>query len=472
VTGSFPSIAGLTVNRIAKWNGSTWSALGSGFPGNSNQVRVITMGDELIAFGDFTSPMNRIARWNGSTWLPLGNGLTGGTPITAASGGGNLYVGGAFTTAGCNVSPYFARWRETVWTGTTSTDWHTITNWGSGSVPPANAGVTIASTDASITSADVTLSSLVIANGRTLSVGAGRTLTVTGNLDLSNGTLSGTGNLVVNGELRLIGGTITGLGSIVINGNLALTSGYITGTAPVNVTACRANAIAGGSNASFITSPITRCVNSTGTYAFPVGTGLIYAPVELINVIGSGNFTVEAKAGAYSDPAAGLPANRLQRWWQLANNGISQADVRFSYADADVLGLENRYRAYRIDGGVATQLPSSIDTALNRATATALTTFSSFTLAEGIPAPRTLSGRLTNPNGRGAGGVIVTLTDDQNNVRYAVTNPFGYYRFMDVLTFRTYTVQVRSKKFTFASPSRVVDFDEFTAGINFVSSDN
>jgi hypothetical protein len=191
-----------------------------------------------------------------------------------------------------------------------------------------------------------------------------------------------------------------------------------------------------------------------------------------MNVIGSGNFTVDPKSGAYADPAVGLPANRLQRWWQLTNSGLSQADARFSYADADVLGIENRYRAYRIDGGTATQIPSSIDTALNRATATAVTAFSSFTLAEGTPGLRTLLGRVTNPNGRGAGGVILTLTDDQNNVRYAVTNPFGYYRFMDVLTFRTYTVQVRSKKFTFAPPSRVVDFDENTAGVNFVSSDN
>ena len=472
VTGAFPSIGGLTVNRIAKWNGSSWSALGSGLPGNSSLVKVVVMGSDVIAFGDFTSPFGRIARWNGSAWSPLGNGISGGTPTGAAVGGGNLWVGGSFTSAGCNLSAYLARWRETVWTGTTNTDWHTVTNWGSGSIPGAGAGVTISSTDASITSANVTLSSLVITNGRTLTVAQGRTLTVIGDLDLINGSIAGFGDLVVLGNLSINVGNITNLSNVFVSGSLYLNLGKIMGSGRTSVLSCQTNAIAGGDNSSFVSTKLDRCVNSAGTYRFPVGTDNVYSPIEISNAVGNGTFLVEPKSGAYSAPAAGLPANRLQRWWQLTSGGITQADLRFYYSDTEVLGLENRYRTYRIDGGSATQLPSSIDAALNRATATGVTAFSSFTLAEGTPAPGTLSGRLTNPSGRGASGIIVTLTDDQNNVRYAVTNPFGYYRFMDVLTFRTYTVNVTSKKFTFAAPSRVVDFDEYTTGVNFVSSDN
>ena len=476
VTGAFPSIGGLTVNRIAKWNGSSWSALGAGLPGNSSSVRAVVLGNDVIAFGDFTtatgSPTNRIARWNGSAWSSLGNGLNGGIPLAATVGGGSLYVGGAFSTAGCNISAYFARWRETVWTGTTNTDWHTVTNWGSGAVPPTNAGVTIASADASISSADVIVSSLIVTGGRTLTIGAGRRLTVTGYLDISNGSVSGPGELVAN-DVILNGGDITNAFFISIDGSLSLNGGKITGAGPVFVTSCNPTAVIGGSNTSFVSSPLRRCVNSSGTFRFPVGTDSTYAPVELRNIFGTANFTVEPKAGPYSDPAAGLPNNRLLRWWKITHAGIgNQVDITFSYADSDVVQTEGRYRVYRINNGSATQLPSSIDTLLNRATATAVEEFSSFTLAEGTPAPRTLSGRLTNPNGRGASGVLVALTDDQNNVRYAVTNPFGYYRFMDVLTFRTYTVQVRSKKFTFAVPSRVVEFDEYTASVNFVSSDN
>jgi hypothetical protein len=429
------------------------------------------MGNELIAFGDFTTPANRIARWNGSSWSALGNGLTGGNATAVAVGGGNMYAAGAFTIAGCNVSPYFARWRETVWTGMTNTDWHTLTNWGSGSVPSPGAGVTISSTDASISAANVTLSSLVVTGGRTLTVAQGRKLTVTGNLDLSNGSIAALGDLIVLGDLSINAGNITNLSNVFVSGILYLNGGKIMGGGRTSVLSCRSGAIVGGDNSSFISTKLDRCVNSADTYRFPVGTDLVYSPIEISNALGSGLILVEPKSGAYSDPATGLPPNRLQRWWQLANGGITQADVRFYYADADVLNFENRLRVYRIDGGAATQLPSSIDTALNRATATAVSGFSSFTLAEGTPGLTTLSGRLSTPSGHGASGII-TLTDNQNNVRYAVANPFGYYRFTDVLTFQTYTVRVTSKKFTFATPQRVLDFDENSGGVNFVSSDN
>lgn len=234
---------------------------------------------------------------------------------------------------------------------------------------------------------------------------------------------------------------------------------------------CRSGAIVGGDSTSFISTKLDRCVNSADTYRFPVGTDLVYSPIEISNTLGSGLILVEPRSGAYSDPATGLPTNRLQRWWQLTNGGITQAGVRFYYADTDVLNFENRLRVYRIDGGIATQIPSSIDTALNRATAPMVSAFSRFTLAEGMQGFSSLSGRLTNLSGRAASGVI-TLTDDQNNVRYAVTNPFGFYRFTDVQTFRTYTVRVTSKKFTFPAPERSFEFDENTGGVNFMSSDN
>lgn len=64
------------------------------------------------------------------------------------------------------------------------------------------------------------------------------------------------------------------------------------------------------------------------------------------------------------------------------------------------------------------------------------------------------------------------MTDGQGNARCAVTNPFGYFRFFNVTTFQIYTVRVTSKKFKFAMPVRLVDFDEFSGDVNFVSSDH
>lgn len=476
ISGGFQAVGGVSAARVAKWNGSNWSALGGGLPTTTGSASVSLgmSGNDLIAAGDFTlaagAPANFIARWNGSTWTTLGNGING-PASRVRSAGGDIFAAGGFTTAGCNLSAFLARWRENVWTGAAGNDWHNAANWGSGSVPPANSGITIGSNNVTISAADVTVSSLIVANGRDLLIGSGRTLTVTGDLDLSSGTLTGPGSLVVNGDL-ILNGNVSGLAAINVNGNLYLNGGKISGTGPISITACRAGAISGGSAASFIESPLTRCVDPSGTYRFPVGTGTVYSPVHLSNIVGSANFTVDPRSGPYSGSANGLPAERLQRWWNLTNGGITQADLVFHYSNADIVGTESRYRAYRIEGGSATQLPSSVDAATDRVTTPGVTSFSPWTLAEGQPVPRMLNGRVTNPNGRGASGILVSLTDGQGNTRYGVTNPFGYYRFQDVLTYRLYTVRVTSKKFTFAVPERQVEFDEYTASVNFVSSDN
>jgi hypothetical protein len=69
--GNFTSMGGLTnANRLAKWNGTIWSALGSG-ANNTVQTIIINKSNNIIyAGGDFTSVgdvtnTNRIAKWNG-----------------------------------------------------------------------------------------------------------------------------------------------------------------------------------------------------------------------------------------------------------------------------------------------------------------------------------------------------------------------------------------------------------------------
>ncbi|MBM4107455.1 MAG: hypothetical protein FJ255_01360 [Phycisphaerae bacterium] len=68
-------------------------------------LAVLPNGD-LVAGGAFTSAggvaARRIGRWDGDKWSPLGSGMSGS--VTA------LAVGGDFTTAGGQVSAYFARY--------------------------------------------------------------------------------------------------------------------------------------------------------------------------------------------------------------------------------------------------------------------------------------------------------------------------------------------------------------------------
>ncbi len=131
VGGEFTTAGGVAANRIAKWDGSAWSALGSGLSGGG--VYALTVfddgsgaGPKLYAGGSFTSSggvaLNRVARWNGVTWAPLGSGLGGVqskvsalTTFDDGSGTGpSLYAGGTFT-AFPFLGPGVARWTGTSW---------------------------------------------------------------------------------------------------------------------------------------------------------------------------------------------------------------------------------------------------------------------------------------------------------------------------------------------------------------------
>jgi hypothetical protein len=121
VTATNTGGVAVTVNRVAKWNGSSWSALGSGMDGYVSALAV--SGSDLYAGGVFTTatnnggvavPANYIAQWNGSSWSALGLGMNNDVFALAVSGG-NLYVGGGFTTAGASAARYIANWNEGSW---------------------------------------------------------------------------------------------------------------------------------------------------------------------------------------------------------------------------------------------------------------------------------------------------------------------------------------------------------------------
>ena len=101
--GGFGSIAGVLLNRIAKWDGANWSPLGSGL--NSEVFSLVVHDDgsgaALYVGGRFTEaggiPAGGIAKWDGSSWSSLAGGLVGRVRAMAVfddGGGDELYVGG------------------------------------------------------------------------------------------------------------------------------------------------------------------------------------------------------------------------------------------------------------------------------------------------------------------------------------------------------------------------------------------
>ena len=121
--GLFTAAGGVTANSIAKWNGSSWEALGSGIGGGGIYALAADGSGNLYACGMFTTaggiPANSIAKWNGSSWEALGTGIGGeGYPIVkalAVDGSGSVYAGGWFTTAGGVSANNIAKWNGSSW---------------------------------------------------------------------------------------------------------------------------------------------------------------------------------------------------------------------------------------------------------------------------------------------------------------------------------------------------------------------
>jgi hypothetical protein len=163
--GQFRTAGDVTVNRIAKWDGSAWSPLtGPSGTGVADWVHDLSVyndgtGPALYAGGEFTTaggvPVNRMAEWDGSAWSSL-SGLTGGTGVydevrafTVFDDGTNpaLFAGGSFLTAGGVTVNHIAKWDGSAWsplTGPAGTGFtgkvYTLTVFDDGTGPALYAG--------------------------------------------------------------------------------------------------------------------------------------------------------------------------------------------------------------------------------------------------------------------------------------------------------------------------------------------
>jgi hypothetical protein len=126
--GLFTSIDGTNMQRVGKYDGNSWSALGTGLNNSPERIAVDSSENVYVAGGYFTTAggvtVNRIAKWNGSSWSALGSGLNTNNQVNGlvVHNNGDLYMAGEFTTVSGVSAPYFAKWDGATWTSPASFD--------------------------------------------------------------------------------------------------------------------------------------------------------------------------------------------------------------------------------------------------------------------------------------------------------------------------------------------------------------
>ncbi len=329
--GWFTAVGGSAANYIAKWDGSSWTALGSGMGGPPNGsypyvYALAVSGSDLYAGGGFGtaggSTANRIAKWNGSSWTALGSGIGGGYVLALAVSGSDLYAGGSFTTAGGNAANYIAKWNGSSWTALDSgmsddvlalaVSGNDVYAGGLFKTAGGSAANYIAKWDGSSWTA--------LGSGMNL-YGYVYALAVSGNDVYAGGTFTTAGGSAANYVAKWDGSSWTALASgmnrdvlaLAVSGSDLYAGGYFT--------------TAGGSAANYV-------AKWNGTSWSALGTGM-NSTVLTLAVSGS-----DLYAGGYFTTAGGSAANYIAKWdgtsWSALGSGMNSGVGALAVSGSDL----------------------------------------------------------------------------------------------------------------------------------------
>jgi hypothetical protein len=346
--GSFATAGGILASRVAKWNGTSWSALGTGIVGTATAlVRAIAhVGNDIYCGGTFTNAggttISNIARWNGSAWSGLGAGVNSNVNALAVSGT-DLYVGGAFTMAGGVPINRVAKW--------TGVGWLTLSSGMNSNVNALAVG----------SNGDVYAGGLFTMAGGVAANKVAKWNNATGWTPLGNGINFGNVlALAISGSNVYVGGLFSFADSISVNhiakwdglGWTALGTGIqqaTSSTTPVNAIAVHGNDVyVGGTIANAGGIEVRAIARWDGTNWHALGSGPTTTPgspaanallATADSLYVGGNFV---RAGA-------RPAANIARWifdpFNIQLSAAAMAGVQFHFELTGLLGLKFRVEA-------------------------------------------------------------------------------------------------------------------------------
>lgn len=226
-----------------------------------------------------------------------------------------------------------------------------------------------------------------------------------------------------------------------------------------------------------------------------------YAQVRVLNSTNTAAGTIRFELGWYSVSAATFSVATIAQnlnwgeWYRLdydirlcdGLSGSSPNDVvRVSIYDAgnNLLGMalgstwESAWKTGSFGGGTTPRAVNGFDfwtqTGPNNALVGYVDNFSQSVdnVANPCAAPTAASvsvgGRVLDSNGRAISGATVKVIDATGASRTSLTNPFGYYRFDNVLAGDSYIFEARHKSYTFAP--QVLYVGEELSDFNFTAN--
>jgi hypothetical protein len=386
-SGDLQTSGALTNQGGSTTFGSSNDCAGPGCSGQSlcagsGSSNVISTGDQYLCSGGTAGSLNADAvsgatyEWQASTtsatsgFVAVGVATEDYNPGTPSQT--TWYRRGITGVAGCSGTRFslpviIAIINSGSWRGTTSTDWHTASNWCGSSIPTATTDVVLVEGLTNypiVSSANAVCRNLTLDLFTTLTVNAGRTLSVGGNIG-NSGTLNVSGTIEFNGtSAQTITGNGSGLYSNVtfnntsgaspavtipaaglnVSNQLTLTSGVINlngSNLTIGTAAGSAGSLSytagrlynGNLTRWFATGALTI---GSGTGHFPIGTITDYRPIFFgnSNITTGGTIRVNHTGTAgfstvsFNDSDGPTPVvSRSNSFWTVATgNGLATAN--------------------------------------------------------------------------------------------------------------------------------------------------
>jgi hypothetical protein len=368
VGGTFTNAGGNAVNNIAKWNGTNWSALGSGVSGPPDDpyyggtvLSLAVSGTDLYVGGIFTNAgggeANYIAKWDGGSWSAVGSGMNNQVHALAVSGS-DLYAGGDFTTAGGTAANYIAKWDGSSWSALGSG------LGGTGSYPGIPNALAVSGTDLYVGGQFTTAGGNAASNiakwdgNNWLALGSGidlggwvLALAVSGSNVYVGGAFTTAGGNAASNIAKWDGSNWTALGSGMggVPGNMAQVLALVVSGS--DLYAGGFFTTAGGSTANYIAKWDASSWSALGS-----GMGGHYASVAALAVSGGDLYT-----GGNFTTAGGFPASYLAKWngsnWSALGAGI-QGPVSALVVSGTNLSAAHGSAVFQWNGSVWTNLNS------------------------------------------------------------------------------------------------------------------